>query len=337
MKRSHLALFLAVALAVTAVACTPRDVAEDACLGGDRPIYTVPGNPTTPWPSSSLSLPNGTAIDARGRTFDASVFNSGGYSTGIKFHYKADSRADLCVTGGSIYTTLDPVNTLFDVWHDSIGVRAETADLHFIGTHFANLGDAIAFSGGATNWKLTGIRADGGGVLDGAYIHDDCVENDGMNSGVLQDSKLDGCHVFMSSFAPGYDGTGNTVVLRDNLVRLQPMYNSYDPAKYGYNQTGGFFKWSGRPQDGIAPRLVVESGTFRADQPAFYGGNVTGWLALPPNTECGDVTLIGTEAWAARDVTSWVSQCDSVTFGTVADWNAQVAEWDAEHPIQTRP
>ncbi len=337
MKRTTILALVSISVILAAVACTPRDVAESSCLGGERPIVEAPATNGT-WPAPELPLPNGTAIDARGSVFDASTPNSGGWSTGIKIHYQPGKRVDVCVVGGHVYSTVDPVNTPWSTWHESAGVRADTADLHLIGTHFTNVGDMIQIGGRATNWRLTGIRADGAGVLPGASIHDDCVENDAMVSGIIEDSLLDGCHVFMSSFSgPTMDGTGNTVTVRNTLVRIQAMYNSYNPAKYGYNQHGGFFKWSNLPQYGVAPRLVVESGTFRADQPSYYGGNVSGWLALPPNTECGDVTLIGTEVWAARDVASWVSQCRSVTFGTVADWDAQVAQWGVDHPIMTRP
>jgi len=34
------------------------------------------------------------------------------------------------------------------------------------------------FSHLADNWKVVGTRADGGGVFAGAYVHDDCIQND---------------------------------------------------------------------------------------------------------------------------------------------------------------
>jgi hypothetical protein len=334
MTRKPLTLIVIVlALAATTVACTSRDLAESDCLDGDRPIYVVPAH-GTPWPSSRLSLPNGTTIDARGDDFDGSTINAGGWSTSIKIHRQDNVRSDLCFVGGRIYSTIDPVNTLFEVWHDSAGVRAETADLHFVGSQLANVGDGFQFGTTATDWRLTGIRADGQGALPGASVHDDCIENDAMNSGLVEDSKFDGCHVFMSSMGWGHDGTSQTVTVRDSLVRLQPMYNSFNPVKYGHNQHGGFFKWSmSASTDGIPPNLVIDNVTFRADQVAKYGGNINGWLALPPNTDCGSVTLVGTASWQPRDIASFVNQCDSVTFGSVADWNASVAAWDAEHPV----
>ena len=336
MKRSPLLIILALALAATTIACSARDVAESECLDKGRPIYTVPAH-GTPWPGSTVQLPNGTTIDARGDDFDGTVYNAGGWATSIKIHRQTGVRSDLCFVGGRVFSNIDPVNTPFERFHDSAGIRAETADLHFVGTQIRNVGDGFQYGWPATDWRLTGIRADGNGVMSGASIHDDCIENDAMNSGVVDDSKFDGCHVFMSSTGgSGYDGSDNTVVVRNSLVRLQAMYNSFDPPKYGYNQHGGFFKWSGgAAADGIPPKLVIDNVTFRSDEVAKYGGNVNGWLALPPNTDCGSVTLVGTAAWQERDIASFVNQCDSVTFGTIATWNAAVAEWDANHPVLT--
>ena len=35
-------------------------------------------------------------------------------------------------------------------------------------------------------------------------------------------------------------------------------------------------------EDGVAPKLNVHDSTFRADDPAAYGGNANGFLGLPP-------------------------------------------------------
>ena len=181
---------------------------------------------------------------------------------------------------------------------------------------------------------MIGVAADGGGVFDGAYIHDDCVENDAMNAGVIEDSKFDGCTSFLSSDGgPTSVGGSNLVEVSHTLVRLQSMYNSYNPAKYGYDQHAGFFKWSQNPStDGIPPKLYVHDSTFRADSPAAFGGNVNGMLGLPPGTRCNNVTLINTGSWPASDLASWTSQCTHITFGTTADWNTAVATWDQAHP-----
>ena len=321
-----------VAMIAATAACTPRDTARDACLGGDRPIMTTPPVNTTRWPSSSLLIPSGTTIDARGATFENSVFDVNGYAIAIKIHTVPGTREALCVVGGTLFSTLDPENTLWNSWHRHVGMIIDQPDFQLVGTSFRNQGDMISFAGGASNWKMIGVRADGDGVLPHGYIHDDCIENDAMNGGLVDDSKLDGCNVFLSSIGGG-DGGANTVEVRDSLVRLRPFHESFNPPKYGYDQTGGFFKWAEvGGTGGTPPQLVVRDTVFRADQPGAYGGNVNGFLGLPPGTVCDNVTLVGTAAWRASDLASWTSQCTNLTLGTTADWDAAVADWDAAHP-----
>jgi hypothetical protein len=182
------------------------------------------------------------------------------------------------------------------------------------------------------------VRADGRGVFAGAYIHDDCIENDGMFEGLIVDSKFDGCNTFLSSntgeiFDVPPDGSGRTVRIERTLVRLQGYEQSFDVPKYGTNRHGGFFKFSNNPATGIPPKLVIRDSTFRSDDPASYGGNVNGQLGLPPGSVCERVMLIGTESWPERDLRSWVDQCTDLTFGDASDWWNQIVAWNEDHPV----
>jgi len=324
---------LVLALVAVGAACTPRDTAKDGCVGGSRPILATPAVNTTRWPSQSLTIPNGTAIDARGATFEDSVFDANGYAVAVKFHEIAGTRENLCFVGGTVFSTFDPENTTWNAWHKHVGMNVLQPNFQLIGTSFHNQGDLISFGPNATNWKVIGVKTDGAGVAPGGYIHDDCIENDSMHTGLVDDSKFDGCNVFMSSYGSANDGSANTVEVKDTLVRLQPYHESYNPPKYGYDQIGGFFKWAivGGTQ-GTPPQLNVHDTVFRADQRAYYGGNGNGFLGLPPGTQCDGVTLVGTAAWPAADLASWTSQCTNLTLGSVADWDAAVAQWDADHP-----
>ena len=157
-----------------------------------------------------------------------------------------------------------------------------------------------------------------------------------MQAGVVHDSKFDGCMVFMSSMAgqtSTLDGSANTVEIAGTLVRLRPYLNSYDPERYGYFNTGGFFKWgNGVGAYGTPPRLVIRSSIFRADQPGAYGGNANGILALPSGSVCEDVALVGTAAWPASDLESWTSQCTGLRLASSAEWDDAVAAWNEAHP-----
>ena len=333
MKRTLTLVLLLVAILVAMVACTPADVARVDCLNSDRPVYDVPVGHEVPFPSTTTLLANGTAIDARGESFVDNTLDGSGFAHGMKFHARTGSRDNLCLVGGTIETTaFDPEDTPWATWHRIAGLIVEVDNFTVIGTTIRNEGDGIAFVN-AENWKAIGIRVDGGGTLAGGYMHDDCIENDSMQEGLVDDSKFDGCNTFMSS-SSGANAQGTTVEVRDTLVRLQPYRNSFNVPKYGENKHGGFFKWSNPAivGFGIPPQLVVRDSTFRADQKGSYSGNSGGFLGLPPGTVCDNVTLIGTEVWKPSDLTSWTSQCTNLHLGTVADWNARTAAWDADHP-----
>ncbi len=316
---------------------TARDESERACVGAvDRPLETVADDQSRPWPGGlDLELPDDTVIDVRGRTFDNSFRNDDAFATGVKFHDDGRTRRQLCFVGGSVTSTFDPEDTPWRTWHRVTGMTVLTPGFELVGTHFSNQGDMVAFGGGATDWAVVGVRTDDPGDGSGGYIHDDCVENDSMNSGVIDDVKLDGCMVFLSSLggSNARPAPGGTVEVRRSLVRLRPYRNSYKPEKYGADQHGGFFKWArGREAGGVAPALVVADSMFRADAAAPYGGNENGGLGLPPGTTCRNVVLVGTASWPASDLASWQDQCTDLVLGTADDWDVATAAWDAAHP-----
>ncbi len=335
MSRKLLVIPLVLALLAVAAACTPRDAASSACTDGSRPIYRVPADPASHWPSSLLLLADGTTVDARGRTFDDSELDANGFGVGVKFHNPVGSRDDLCMLGGTITSGIDPEATPWTTWHRVAGLTVLTADFHVVGTRIYNQGDGIEFDPTATNWRVTGVRIDGANGASG-YIHDDCIQNDAMNSGVVDDSKFDGCTVFMSAMdnsSPFWDGGSNRVEVKNSLVWVRPYHNSYNTAKYGYDRHGGFFKWASNPaKDGVAPKLDVHDSTFRADDPGAFGGNANGFLGLPPGTTCNNVTLVNSQTWPAAELASWTSQCTNLTLATTSTWNAKVSTWDADHP-----
>ena len=210
-----------------------------------------------------------------------------------------------------------------------------TPNFQVVGTRIYNQGDGIAFASTATNWKVTGLRIDGPNGTSG-YVHDDCIQNDAMNNGVIDDSKFDGCMVFLSAIdqetphrRPRQPGRGQELArlaaalpqqLQHGEVRLRPH--------------GGFFKWASDPaSEGVAPKLDVHDSTFRADDPALYGGNANGFLGLPPGTSCNNVTLINTQAWPAKDLASWKNQCTNLTLATTSTWNAKVGGLGRGAPV----
>jgi hypothetical protein len=358
-RRTLCAFATVVALAAT-TSCTGRDTAVTDCLANAMrpPIITAPD--IGKFPADDQVLPSGSPLDLRGRTFDHSTVTG---AAGIKVEPRSDgSRNDLCFAGGTFSTTLDEVTTIWGEpdtppttpnWHQRWGMIIDTPNATVVGATLRNTGDGISFAyDTASNWSVIGVRADGGDeYAEGAFIHDDCIENDAMQSGRIIDSKFDGCGVFLSSRDWAVDGHANTVEIDGTLVRLQAMYNSFHPVTdehgmgYGYNRHGGFFKWAATAYPnpdggGSPPKLVIRRSIFRSDDRAPYGGNENGNLALPPGTVCDHVVVVGWDAWEDRDRASWIDACGPVgtgedanlRVGTVADWNQAVAAWDDAHP-----
>ena len=324
--------------ALVATGCTPRDQAAGPCLDGTRSIVVPPAHSTATWPADLL-IENGSTIDARATAFEDSIANDTGHRVSVKIATYDSQEEDLCLLGGTAFTdpaALHPELTPWDTWHRATAVTVEKPDFHLVGTRLYNHGDGIAFAYEAERWRVTGVRVDAPGGGGAGYIHDDCIENDNMHAGVVADSKLDGCMVFMSAMAgqtSTRDGSHNTVEVVGTLVRLRPYLNSFDPERYGFGNTGGFFKWgNGVGAFGAPPRLVIRSSIFRADQPGAYGGNANGILGLPPGTVCEDVALVGTATWPADELESWTSQCSGLHLASDAEWDQAVAAWDEAHP-----
>jgi hypothetical protein len=328
------------ALLAAAAACTPQEVVVGLCRNPDRPLIEVTEQHTVPWPDPDAVIANGTTVEAGPQVWVHDVPSASGHRVGIKFHrpdVAGSQRMDLCFVQGTVLTTLDAEATPWATWHDTYGFVQENPDATVVGLRLFNTGDGIMFSRPADNWRVVGVRADGMGLFAGAYVHDDCIEDDSMRAGAVVDSKFDGCHVFLSATTGEVvtnppDGSGETILIDGTLVRLQGYDQSFDTAKYGTGNHGGFFKFSVQPATGTPPQLVIRSSTFRSDERGAYGGNANGVLGLPTGSVCEDVLLIGTGAWPQRDLQSWIDQCDGLQLGTAADWDEQVAQWDEAHP-----
>ena len=313
---------------------TPRDEAVAECLVGGRPVIDVEPLPVASFPPGEPELDPATVLDARGSRFDNTTLNSVGFGFGVRLDPSFPD--GVCLVGGSIRTQIEPEDTPWETWHRVSGIEVKSPRATVVGTVVRNQGDLVAFLGRADDWSVVGVAAEGGSGWSGAYIHDDCIENDSFLSGRIVDSKFDGCFSFLSAThesVAALDGSDDLVEVRSTLVRLQPYRNSFNVPKYGENGHGGFFKWAHTDGDVmIPPSLTVTDSMFRADDPARYGGNENGFLGLPDGTRCERVTLIGTETWPADDLASWQEQCRDLRYGTIADWDAAVDAWDAAHP-----
>jgi len=257
------------------------------------------------WEYHHKSLSDGTVIRARAARWqgvDPYALDIGGGSA-------------LCLAGGRVQGSW-PADTSWKTMHGTAGVIVDGAphatieDLRVDG-----YGDSIRIVDDSPNFLLRRVHL--------SYSRDDCVENDWLNSGTVQDSLLDGCYnAFSARTYHGQshvtDGSGNLWTIENTLVRLQPMPQVYKD-RGRVPGTAGFFKWD---KDG--PRLSLVNDVFRADQPADTVG-----LGIPAGklSSCRNNVMV----WLGRGpYPAPLPSCFSVTTDE-AVWNRAVARWKQDH------
>lgn len=172
---------------------------------------------------------------------------------------------DICVTGGHIegtWSQLTPWRTMHAT--AAVVISGPGATVEDIRVH--DYGDSLRFVDQAQNWAVRRVEF--------SDSRDDCIENDWLHSGTVENSLLDGCYNAFSartySDQSGVsDGSDNLVAIRHTLVRLRPMARTYNGEKEP--GTAGFFKW-----DPNGPMLSLHGDVFRADMRAATVG-----LGLP--------------------------------------------------------
>ena len=308
---------LVVALATSAlpaVAAGPAGAAADdtvasaraldqtvRCLTERRRVDVVRGFRTDRFTSD---IPDRSAVDALGALWlqtDNWPVSFGGGSGG-------------CWLGGRIIGTY-PQSTPWSTFHHTTGLSFTNGDFTIAGPRVHNIGDGIGVRVGADHFTITGAHL--------SFIHDDCVQNDGLATGVVEDSLLDGCYVAFSarpSAGDSVDGHQNTETFRGNVVRLQAMPTVYKGHAPGH---GGFFKWD---EHGRGPRLVLRDNVFRVDSKPNHQT-----LGLPAGYKfrCSNNVVV----WLGKGrYPDKLPKCFSITRDR-AVWDRAVAGWQAAHPF----
>jgi hypothetical protein len=223
--------------------------------------------------------------------------------------------ANACWLGGRIIGTF-PQSTRWDQFHHTGGVNFQNDRFTLLGLRVHNYGDGIRVRDGARNFTISGAHL--------SFIHDDCIENDQLYSGTVQDSLLDGCYVAFSARPTSgdqVDGHTNTYTIRNNVVRLEAMPTVYKGKAPGH---GGFFKW----EDGahVSPQLDVRDNVFRVDSRPNHQT-----LGLPAgyHVKCSNnvVVWLGKGRYPDR-----LPKCFRITRDRRV-WDRAVARWRAAHPL----
>lgn len=281
----------------------PRAPGSDGlahCVDGRRTIASVAGRQTDRF---TTDLGDHELVDALGamwlQTDNWPISFSGG--------------DDGCWLGGRIVGTY-PQSTPWADFHHTGALNFTNRRLTIADLRVHNYGDGIRAREGAKDFLITGVHL--------SFMHDDCIENDQLYSGVVEDSLLDGCYVAFSARPSAKDsvsGSENTYTIRDNVVRLQPMPTVYKGRAPGH---GGFFKWD---DTGRSPKLVVRDNVFRVDQRPNHQD-----LGLPKGTPvtCSNnvVVWLGKGPYPDR-----LPKCFRVTRDRRV-WDDAVAQWYDAHP-----
>ncbi len=225
----------------------------------------------------------------------------------------------VCWSGGTVAGTYGP-DTPWDVFHSTGAFNITNPDSVVEGIRIHNYGDGIRIRAGAQHWHVRGAHL--------SYLHDDCLEDDKLHSGVVTDSFFDGCYVGFSTRPTASDTTSDghreIFVVDGSLIRLRPMPMVYKGSAPGH---GGFFKWD--TDTARSPRLVVRNDVFRVDQAPNHGS-----LGLPDGyaVECSGNTIVWLGNGDFPERQSWLAKCPDTRIVTNRSvWDDAVTAWTANH------
>lgn len=230
-----------------------------------------------------------------------------------------DAGDDACWTGGSVSGTFG-VGTTWNTFHGNTGIGFGGARFTLDHPRVFNYGDGISVRTGSSDFVVKDAYL--------SYIHDDCVQNDDLLAGTIDNSYLDGCYVAFSARRTDgttFDGQLNTWTVKNSLVRMQAMPTVYSGSAAGH---GGFFKWDDAVP--VSPRLTITNSILRADQGTNHGS-----LDLPSGypVTCSGNTIVWLGVGAFPGASSWNARCPGTVITTDRSvWDSAARAWDMAHP-----
>jgi hypothetical protein len=266
----------------------------------------------------NFALDAGTKLDLRGARFLS--------GPGNLYPITLGGGAGVCVPGGTVLGQFDRFLG-WDAMHgdnNNAGIAFENAALTVDGLRIDNVTDGIRPREGG-DFAIRNVWL--------SYIRDDCIENDHLFGGLVEDSLFDGCFVGFSArpsppiIASGYDGAANLWTIRRSLVRLEPMPGPPAPSADGLGH-GGLFKWHqwDDPADSLSPRLALHDNVFLVER----AGNLPDdRMGIPPGklAECSNNVLV----WlGGGNYPASLPPCFTLTRDRGV-WDAAVADWHRRH------
>jgi hypothetical protein len=315
-----------VALTALLVGCDETQQLANGCLARTT-VVEIAGEQTTYY--DGARLPDSATVDVVDARWGTQV-----PFTSYPFRLREDGGADLCVVGGHISVNLADTAP-WTTWKTTAGFLVKNPGVQVVGTTLGNVGDGfrLAGQGDSSDWSLRGVRIE--------RAHDDCIENDAMHSGLVDDSLFDGCYDFYSARdnSGDADGSANRVTIRDSLVRLQRMPKS----AIGGPGHGPLWKMADLASQGVSPALVIHNTIFRVDEVPVKGDldmpaqNGVPYLDPDDEAACSNNTIIwGGTGPVPADLLRYEADyphCFRVLSGQAGLdlWTAERDAWFARH------
>lgn len=222
----------------------------------------------------------------------------------------------ICFSGGVIQGDY-PDDTTWQRMHDTYAFTAQGPGMIIEGIRVHNYGDGVSFDAEAHDWVVRSAHF--------SFIRDDCIQNDFLHAGLIDDVLFDGCYVGYSARTWGnlpehVDRSGNVVTIQSSLIRLQPMPTVYDGPVPSH---AAFFKLD---PDGTSPRFALHNNIFRADTASALGNNSPHMTMVPPPEKIASCSNNIVVWLGPGDFPAPLPGCFTVT-RDLGVWEAAVAAW----------
>ena len=295
-------------LTITVPVATSPPAAGSCLAGASGSLVTLAGTQTAAYDTRSSPLPSGVRVSAK-----TAVWN-GVANYLINFA----SGAGGCWSGGTATGKWNQETTPWDTYHGSFGLHVYAPNVVVEHLRIHNYGDGVRFTArGVTGWTLRSSYF--------SDIHDDCMEDDLLTSGVIEDNLFDGCYMGIS-MRPAIkdlatvDGRNETVVMKNNLLRIKP----FALTNKAPNTSGGFMKTENRePAKNV--KLIMVGNIFRADGLPGVGSLCLNQHNMVKQSSGNILVWLGAGSFPCALPPGWTMTRD------VKVWDDAVAAWKGRH------
>ncbi|HXV91337.1 MAG TPA: Ig-like domain-containing protein [Gemmatimonadales bacterium] len=276
-----------------------------SCLDQSGPLLVLTGPQGV---FDRRSLADFTRVDARQASWT---------DAGLK-PVRAGAGQGLCFSGGVIQGTYaDTVS--WSAMHDTYALQVYGARPVVEAVRIHNYGDGIGLDASSDGWTIRDAHL--------SFVRDDCIQNDYLLNGLVDDVFLDGCYVAYSArssaLPDSVDRSANVVTVRGSLWRLQRMPTTYEGTT---NEHKGFFKLD---KDGTSPRMALHDNVFIADM-VVNGDGMTMWPPLAKLASCSNNVVVWLGSGDFPLPAGLPAGCVTVVRDR-AVWDNAVAGWLARH------